>query len=79
MRCLALAQAWKDNGGRVAFITTCKSDGLLRRLREEGFDIHPVSNPHPNPADWAFTGEILDKHPELAAINTHIRQKTLGE
>ena len=32
MRCLALAQAWKDAGGEVAFITACRNEGLVERL-----------------------------------------------
>jgi glycine/D-amino acid oxidase-like deaminating enzyme len=29
MRCLALAQAWKDKGGKTVFITSCRVEGLL--------------------------------------------------
>ena len=39
MRCLALAQAWKDSDGRVIFITACESAGLLQRLCGEGFEV----------------------------------------
>jgi UDP-2,4-diacetamido-2,4,6-trideoxy-beta-L-altropyranose hydrolase len=59
MRCLALAQAWKDAGGRVTFITTCQSDGLLQRLRDEGFDISLLARPYPDPGDWEYTKDVL--------------------
>ena len=63
MRCLALAQAWKDNGGQVIFITTCQNEGLLQRLREERFDIHLLTNSYPDANDWAYTKDILAAHP----------------
>jgi UDP-2,4-diacetamido-2,4,6-trideoxy-beta-L-altropyranose hydrolase len=43
MRCLALAQAWQDAGGRAAFAVAQSPDGLLRRLRGEGFETNVVS------------------------------------
>ena len=39
MRCIALSQGWRANGGRVIFITYCENDGLRRRLVEEGFQV----------------------------------------
>lgn len=42
MRCLAQAQAWKDSGGEVAFITTCQMEelGLLDEfLPEAGYKL----------------------------------------
>lgn len=63
MRCLALAQAWKDAGGEVTFITTCRSEGLLQRLRDEGFYINLLSSAYPDTADWNSTRDILAGHP----------------
>ncbi len=64
MRCLALAQAWQDTlGGGVTFITTCQSDGLLQRLREEDFTLHTLANSYPDPSDWDCTKDILTAHP----------------
>ncbi len=63
MRCLALAQAWKDAGGKVAFITACQNEGLLERLREEGFEVHLLSSSHPDPGDWEVTKNVLARHP----------------
>jgi len=64
MHCLALAQAWKDAGGEVIFITACQSDGLLQRLREEEFDVRLLDRPYPDTADWESTSAILAAHPE---------------
>jgi len=63
MRCLALAQTWQDSGGHVTFITACQSEGLLQRLREEGFDIHLLADPYPHPDDWDYTGNVLAGSP----------------
>lgn len=45
MRCLALAQGIKDNGGDVVFVTYCESEGLLERLKKETFCIHKLQAP----------------------------------
>ena len=68
MRCLALAQAWKDAGGQVVFITACQNEGLLRQLREEGFDIHVLTHPYPDPGDWDCTKDILASHPNAWVV-----------
>lgn len=39
MRCLALAQAWQDTGGRAIFGMALESQSLEARLREEAMDI----------------------------------------
>ncbi|MFX0195111.1 MAG: UDP-2,4-diacetamido-2,4,6-trideoxy-beta-L-altropyranose hydrolase [Candidatus Hodarchaeota archaeon] len=63
MRCLALAQGWKAQGGKVTFITACQSEGLLQRLREEGFDIHLLIDSYPDTSDWDYTRDVLAAHP----------------
>jgi len=63
MRCLALAQAWKDAGGDVTFITACQGEGLLQRLRDEGFNIKILLNSYPDKTDWITTKDILAGHP----------------
>ena len=68
MRCLALAQAWKDAGGQVIFVTACQSEGLLQRLREEGFDIHLLAHPYPDPSDWDYTKDILAAYPNAWVV-----------
>lgn len=68
MRCLALAQAWKDVGGKVVFITACENRGLLKQLKEEGFDIHQLTDPYPDAGDWECTGEILHSYPDAWVV-----------
>lgn len=63
MRCLALGQAWQDSGGEIVFVTACQSDDLLQRLRDERFDIHPLTHPYPDSGDWNYTKDILAAHP----------------
>ena len=60
MRCFALAQAWKDKGGDAIFITACRNEGLLQRLRYESFGINII----PESENWAETGKMLDKYPD---------------
>lgn len=64
MRCLALAQAWKDSDGEVIFITACNNNGLLQRLQEEDFSLHLLSHSHPNQSDWDLTAKVLAKYPD---------------
>lgn len=42
MRCLALAQAWQDSGGRCIFAAASITPSLEERLRDEGFDIQQI-------------------------------------
>ncbi len=59
MRCLALAQAWQDRGGKTIFISYCESDTLRDRITAEGFDFIALKNPHPDPLDCDFTLAML--------------------
>jgi UDP-2,4-diacetamido-2,4,6-trideoxy-beta-L-altropyranose hydrolase len=68
MRCLALAQAWKDAGNRAIFITNCQSDGLLQQLREEEFNLHVLARSHPDPSDWDCTKDILASYPNAWVV-----------
>jgi UDP-2,4-diacetamido-2,4,6-trideoxy-beta-L-altropyranose hydrolase len=68
MRCLALAQAWKDSGGGVVFITACESDGLLQRLSDEGFQIVSLEQSYPDLADWETTSQVLIEHPDAWVV-----------
>jgi len=55
MRCIALAQAWQDRGGKVTFISHCETDTLRQRIMDEGFDFIPIENPYPDPSDLSQT------------------------
>jgi UDP-2,4-diacetamido-2,4,6-trideoxy-beta-L-altropyranose hydrolase len=59
MRCIALAQAWQDQGGDVTFLSHCDSEALRQRIIDEGFDFIPIEKPHPDPYDLNHTLEIL--------------------
>lgn len=47
MRCIALGQAWQDAGGNVSFVSCCDSDGIKKRIREEGFGLSELSGSYP--------------------------------
>lgn len=68
MRCLALAQAWKDAGGRVVFITACQNEGLLQRLRDEEYDIHLVAGSLTDLSKWNYMEDILATHPDAWVV-----------
>ncbi len=59
MRCIALGQAWQDNGGKVLFISHCENVALKKRLTEEGFDFIPMDKQHPDPLDLEYTLRTL--------------------
>ena len=59
MRCLALAQGWQARGGQATFITACESDGLRRRLSDEGFQVITLERSYPEPAYWEITSQVL--------------------
>lgn len=42
MRCLALAQHWRDRGGRVTLVTRCSIPALLDRYRREGCEVEAL-------------------------------------
>jgi UDP-2,4-diacetamido-2,4,6-trideoxy-beta-L-altropyranose hydrolase len=61
MRCIALAQAWKDQGGNVTFLSRCDSKNLQQRINNEGFEFIPIEKPHPDSYDLGHTLEILEQ------------------
>lgn len=63
MRCLALAQAWQDHGGKAVFITQCDSLALKRRLFDEGFHVVDLQNCYSAKDDLEQTIRVLDLHP----------------
>ena len=48
MRCLALAQGWRDRGHRVIFLSHCGSQGFIDRVTAEGLEFVPVENVYPD-------------------------------
>lgn len=61
LRCLALAQAWRDRGGQVVFLTDAVSSDLLSRLAAEGIDHIPAPTRHPAPDDLNRTVRLLSQ------------------
>jgi UDP-2,4-diacetamido-2,4,6-trideoxy-beta-L-altropyranose hydrolase len=61
MRCIAFAQAWKDQGDKVTFIGRCESEFLRKRIHVEGFSFVPIENVSPNPSDLELTLLTLQK------------------
>jgi UDP-2,4-diacetamido-2,4,6-trideoxy-beta-L-altropyranose hydrolase len=59
MRCLALAQAWQEHGGRVTFIGGIPQP-LVERIRAAGFDCRQITERHPEPGDLQLTLSVLD-------------------
>ncbi|HAJ27438.1 MAG TPA: UDP-2,4-diacetamido-2,4,6-trideoxy-beta-L-altropyranose hydrolase [Syntrophus sp. (in: bacteria)] len=62
MRCIALAQAWKDHGGEVTFISHCEGEALRERISKEGFQFIAVNAPHPHSDDLSTTLGYLKCH-----------------
>jgi UDP-2,4-diacetamido-2,4,6-trideoxy-beta-L-altropyranose hydrolase len=79
IRCLALAQVWRAQGGKVVFISHCESEALRQRIRAEGIDLHALVKSYPDSFDWNFTQDILDQiksgapksHPWLTVDGYH--------
>jgi UDP-2,4-diacetamido-2,4,6-trideoxy-beta-L-altropyranose hydrolase len=57
MRCLALAQAWQDAGGRAAFAMSESTAAVQAKLRSESCEILPFSSPAGDPGDLLETIE----------------------
>ncbi len=60
MRCLALAQAWKKQGGNVTFISDCGSESLRNRITGEGFELVLIEKPCPDLADLETTFLVIN-------------------
>jgi len=58
MRCLALAEAWQDTGGKVFFVSSYNSPSLKARLVEEGMEIVHVPGEAGSAGDAEETARI---------------------
>jgi UDP-2,4-diacetamido-2,4,6-trideoxy-beta-L-altropyranose hydrolase len=61
MRCIALAQAWRDSGGRVGFILAPGGAEIHERLLSEGFEVREVVAEIGSAADAAQTVELCTR------------------
>ncbi len=60
MRCIALGQAFKKQGGMVYFISNCKNEKLKSCIHSEGFILHNITRIHPAPGDIKETLGLMD-------------------
>lgn len=60
MRCIALAQEWKDQGGQVTFINYCENELVYRRIINEGFNLVKLKHICPHTSDLEMTITILN-------------------
>jgi len=51
MRCIALAEEWQAQGGRVTFLSHCESKQLQQRLVSSGFRVIDLKSSHPDADD----------------------------
>ena len=58
MRCLALSQAWQDEGGTVRFAMAAPSPAMVDRLRAEAVDVVTIASPPGSLEDAAETIEL---------------------
>jgi UDP-2,4-diacetamido-2,4,6-trideoxy-beta-L-altropyranose hydrolase len=58
MRCVALAQAWRDRGGRVEFVLAAGGAEIYDRLLSEGFEVREVLAEIGSAGDAAQTAEL---------------------
>jgi len=76
IRCLVLAQAWKNLGGRVIFVTYCERNMLKKRILKEGVEVFPVESPHPNPSDLQQILSILKTYTVNLGCSTKKSQES---
>jgi UDP-2,4-diacetamido-2,4,6-trideoxy-beta-L-altropyranose hydrolase len=60
MRCIALAQAWQDQGGEATFVSHCDNEALKERIQIEGFRFIALDNVCPDSSDLKNTLSILE-------------------
>jgi len=59
MRCLALAQAWRSERGKIAFVSACESAAIREQIVNQGFFLHELSNSQGKEKAPAFLWETL--------------------
>src|ERR1700686_1947505 len=62
MRCLALAQAWQDAGGRAIFAMAEATPAVEERLRSEGVEVARPDVRVGSAADAGETAKLAHKH-----------------
>jgi UDP-2,4-diacetamido-2,4,6-trideoxy-beta-L-altropyranose hydrolase len=59
MRCLALAQACRAQGGEVVFVSRCENEALRQQIQKLNFRAIPLDAVHPAPTDLSSTLSVL--------------------
>jgi len=62
MRCLALAQAWQDTGGRAIFAMSDTTPAIAERLRAEACEVVPVAAPIGSQKDFERVAALAREH-----------------
>ena len=62
MRCVALAQAWRDGGGEVIFALASGGAGIHGRLLSEGFEVREISTATGGAEDAEQTCDLCAKN-----------------
>lgn len=70
MRCLALAQKWRSQGGEAIFAGHINAEPLRHRLESEGFQIVDINSPpHPSRQDLlSFVPWLRERHQQAGWI-----------
>jgi len=55
MRCLTLAEAWREEGGEAVFLGSWQSEALRGRVAAAGISFIPIAAPHPDVQDLQTT------------------------
>jgi len=70
MRCLALAQAWQDAGGLVAFACADLPDSLFERLKAEKCNVHTIEAARGTDRDVEETRRLAESiHPRWLVLD----------
>ena len=67
MRCLALAQAWQDDGGRAVCATVAPASSVRERLLKESVEMHEIPGPAGTREDAVQTS-VLAREQEAAWV-----------
>ncbi len=68
MRCIALGQAWKLNGGNVIFVSADQTDEITQRLDSEGFEQHAIASAPASLDDATELKSIANQHRAQAIV-----------
>lgn len=59
MRCMSIAQAWKEKGGRVIFCSCCDTPDLKNKIIAQHIEWTDIKSSHPKPGDLSFLIDLI--------------------